>query len=175
MNPDRQEPPAQNPHSVPAADPLLAALARLPRETAAPDFTARVLARVGKPAGEGESTDWEIGLPWSRGWTAFAASLALVSVISAWQWERQERRRDWLGEVEALRRESQTLGAELSDLRAAEQAPIVYLGGDDRVDLVLDLEELRRARARGTVPGAAADGAQPVNLRGQQFQQGETL
>lgn len=169
MNPNRHEPVVERP------DPILAALGRLPRATAPPDFTARVLARAAAPEAAAEPADWEIGLPWSRGWTVFAASLAVVSVLSAWQWERQERRREWLGQVEALRQESETLGAELSDLRAAEQAPIVYLGGDDSVDLVLDLEQLRRARAQGAAPAAEAGSARPGNLRGQQLQQGETL
>ena len=165
MNSERDAMRAEEP------DPLLDALGRLPRATAAPDFTARVLARA---AAAQESADAaEMGLPWSRGWTVFAASLLLVSVVSAWQWERQERRREWLGQVEALRQESETLGAELSDLRAAEQAPVVYLGGDDSVDLVLDLEQLRQARAQGAAAGAG--GARPVNVREQQIQQGETL
>lgn len=164
MNPERDAMRSEEP------DPLLDALGRLPRATAAPDFTARVLARA---VAAQEPADAEMGLPWSRGWTVFAASLLVVSVVSAWQWERQERRREWLGQVEALRQESETLGAELSDLRAAEQAPIVYLGGDDSVDLVLDLEQLRQARAQGAA--AAAGAVRPVNVGEQQLQRGETL
>lgn len=164
MSPERDEMRAEEP------DPLLDALRRLPRATAAPDFTARVLARA---AAAQEPAEAEMGLPWSRGWMVFAASLLVVSVMSAWQWERQERRREWLGQVEALRHESETLGAELSDLRAAEQAPIVYLGGDDSVDLVLDLEQLRQARAQGAA--AAAGAVRPVNVGEQQLQRGETL
>lgn len=144
-------------------DPIVEALRGMPRVAASPGFTVRVLARAAA------SIESEVGVGWTRGWALFAASLVVVSAVTAWQWERRERRQEWLGQVEAIRQESRSLGAELSDLRAAEQAPVVYLGGDDSVDLILDLEQLRQARASN---------ARSVRSEGSELQpidQGETL
>ena len=144
-------------------DPILDALGALPPVTASAAFTERVLARVRAPH------DSPATAAFSRGWLLFATSLALVSVFAAWQWERRERRREWLGQVEAMRQETRSLGAELSALRAAERAPVVYLGGDETVDWILDLEPLQQNQA-----GAAS----PARIELPQYQptfSGETL
>jgi hypothetical protein len=148
------------------SDPVFEALRALPPVAASPEFRARVLARVAAGA-RVETVDAVVG--WSRGWALFAASLVAVSAVTAWQWERRERRREWLDQVQAIRQETQSLGAELSDLRAAERAPVVYLGGDESVDLILDLEQLQQARA-SQQPATRVDGA---GLR--PMGQGETL
>jgi hypothetical protein len=66
----------------------------------------------------------------------------------AWQHERRRA---------ALRAESAALASELAALHQelAEPAPVLYLGGNEQVDVVLDLSSLPIA---ATAPGAAGFG-----------------
>jgi hypothetical protein len=50
--------------------------------------------------------------------------------------------------LEALLREQERLAAEIAALRrlTTEPAPLVYLGGDEQTDVLLDLERLARRR-----------------------------
>ncbi len=138
------------------SDPLLRALRELPRETASPDFTARVVERA--RTGEPETAR----LP--RVALAAAAALVLVSGIAAWRLEQERRRDAWLDQVQAMQLESARLQRELDELRAAEAPPILYLGGDDQVDLFLDLAEDPRARA-----------VQPASLKASPINRGDRL
>jgi hypothetical protein len=133
-----------------AEDPILRELAELPRESASAGFTAGLVARaraVDRTAPR---------LP--RAALAAAAVLVLVSGIAAWRLEQERRRDDWLDQVQTLQLESERLQRELDDLRAAEAPPILYLGGDDQVDLFLDLAE--GTRSRGVQP-ASLSATQP--------------
>jgi hypothetical protein len=149
-------------------DPIFGALRRLPRAAASPGFTQRAMARAaGSESASTSTAGSESGLGWSRGWAMFASCLALVSIVSAWQWERRERKREWLGEVQALREASRSLEGDLDALRAAEMAPVVHLGGDDSVDLILDLEAVRQARGvqARTLARTEASAARAVDER----------
>jgi hypothetical protein len=108
-------------------------LALLPPRTAAPDFTRRVLERLGRrpPA----------RAPRLR--LAAAACLILIvlagAAVSVFH-QRRERAR-----LAAIRAEQRQIAAELEVLKRATRVadPVVYLGGDDRVDYVLDLRQFQ--------------------------------
>jgi hypothetical protein len=127
---------------------LRAALQGLPAAAPGPAFTARVLARLGPPRRR-----------WSRrqplpAWVAAAATVAVLvgglwgAAIGREAWQRQQRRA-------ALRAESAALARDLAALHeeAAKPAPVLYLGGNEQVDVVLDLSTLPLAAA---APAAAA-------------------
>jgi hypothetical protein len=116
-----------------AIDPLTDALRALPRERAGEDFTARVLRAAPGAAAPA---------PWPRSLAALAALLVLVAGLGAWSWERERRREELRGRVEALWQEQRELERALADLRRAAEPRLLYLGGNDRVDLVLDLDRL---------------------------------
>lgn len=114
-------------------------LRELPRETARPGFTQRVLARLDRPE--------EAHRPHGRTWRprlALAAAALIAVVISAGV-VRYERARDEARAAEArqvlqeIRAEHQELQREL---RALSEPPVVYLGGDEGVDLVVDLNNV---------------------------------
>jgi anti-sigma factor RsiW len=125
-------------------DPLLDALAALPRERAGAGFTAAVLERLRRSDDAGPAT---VRLPW--GLAAAGATLVVLSGAAAWWLDAAHRRAELRGELEALRGERARLERSLGELRASEKPPVVYLGGDDRVDLYLDLAELERLRRAG--------------------------
>lgn len=118
-------------------DPILRALSELPRERAGEAFTSRVVARAGEAVEEPSRG-------WPRAAAAVAAALVLVSGVTAWQLERSRRLENIRGEVSELQSTHRMLEQELRELRAAEKPPVVYLGGDDNVDLYIDLAELER-------------------------------
>ena len=134
---------------------VLAALRDLPRDTASPGFTEAVLARVETPA---EPVSGEA--PWSRSMMWLAASLVLVTVVTAGALERAHQRRELRGQVNALKSEHEQLQRELAEIKklSADQPDVVYLGGDDNVDVVWRLDPSspsntpEHANAGGVVP-----------------------
>lgn len=120
----------------------------LPRASAGPGFKARVLARI----------DGDAGRPRLHArsfvWTAAAAACVVATLsFAAWRLEEQRQARvasERRGQFEALRAEQRALREELARLQQINaRPPEVYLGGDERVDFVLDLA---RPQPRG--PGA---------------------
>lgn len=117
-------------------------LRELPREHAREGFTARVMARLDAP----EPKRWLR----SRQYRLVLAAAALVGVVaSAGILQVHAGRQEALRTAEArkvlreLRSEHDSLKQELQTL---SQPPVVYLGGDDEVDLVVDLSRVRSAR-----------------------------
>ena len=117
-----------------------AALRALPAAAPGPAFTARVLARLDRPARPRRRP-----LP---AWVPAAAALAALVVglggaAAGHQVWQAQRRRD------ALRAESAALARELAALEAevSRPGPVLYLGGNERLDLVLDLSALPMAAA----------------------------
>ena len=111
-------------------------LRELPRETARTGFTPRVLARLDAPAPE-RPRAWRPRL-------AFAAAAVLALVVSAGLF-RFEQSRDAARAAEARRalREIRAEHERLErELRALSEPPVVYLGGNERIDLVLDLDNV---------------------------------
>lgn len=112
-----------------------AALRSLPTALPSPAFTARVLSRLDRPR-----------RPRRRPLPAWVAAALTVAVLvgGLWgaaagrdAWQRQRRRA-------ALRAESAALARELAALHqeATKPAPVLYLGGNEQVDVVLDLSKL---------------------------------
>jgi len=132
---------------------VLAALGGLPREQASPGFTAAVLERAA--ALQTPSAD----LGWSRSTLMLAASLVLVTVVTAGVLERAHQKQELRGRVDALKSEHELLQHELEALKrsAAEEPAVVYLGGDENVDVVLTLDpQGQPQRAPGLRPAAPA-------------------
>lgn len=135
-------PPLQDP-----ADPRVAASLRaLPRERASAGFTESVLAASARQTVE---------LTWPRSMTLLAATLVLATVFTAGALERAHQRQELHGRVDSLRSEHLQLERELAEIKrlSAEQPAVVYLGGNDQVDLVWSLPP--SPPPAGTVPAAA--------------------
>lgn len=133
---------------------LTQALRELPPERASPGFTSRVLARLDEP----EAHPREMRL--SRlSLAAVAAAALLVAVALGARHDRLPGSGGDAAEARALleeiRAEHERLERELSELEAASSgAPVLYLGGDESVDLVLDV---------GRVPERPAGRVQPAS------------
>jgi len=114
-------------------------LRELPRETARPGFTQRVLRRLDEPA-EARSA-----LPRFAVATRAAVALAVVALVVAGGAFRVEQSREAARTAEA-RRVLQEIRAEHDrlerELRTLAEPPVVYLGGDERVDLVVGLDKV---------------------------------
>ncbi len=128
-------------------------LRELPREHARPGFTARVLERLEAPA--------PARRPSARLVLAAAALVFLTAVSAGLLIDRQSGARESLEAARAqrilqdLRAEHERLERELREL---SQPPVVYIGGNEEVDLVLDLGQVREA-----------EGATPAAYRGETF------
>jgi len=148
-------------------DSLREALRALPRERASAGFTAGVLRRL-----EPQAT--------RRGplWLALAALLA-VTLIGGVLAHREIESRRAVASAErllALQAEHRQLSQELAELAvlARQARPVLHLGGDEQVDLVLDLgrlQELRSGRQESSIlfahdGGAAGGGPQTAVERG---------
>ena len=117
-------------------------LRELPRERAREGFTARVMARLDAPEPK----------PWlhSRQYRLVLATAALAAMVaSAGILQVQAGRQEALRAAAArkmlreLRSEHDSLKQELQTL---SQPPVVYVGGDEEVDLVVDLSRVQSAR-----------------------------
>ncbi len=154
-------------------DRLSTALKSLPREPAGIGFTAGVLRRIDQPA------RWRLfaGRAFGRAATgrafgqAIAAAAILILILGlGWRQWRQHRAAEHL---QVLLAEKQELEAELDSLRrlTVRARPVVYLGGDDKVDLVLDLARFQRQGGFGSKPPAAtlpaASDLRSAELRGE--------
>lgn len=127
-------------------------LRELPREQARPDFTAQVLERLPSPK--------RVSRPSARLVLALAAVLAVATVSAGILIERQaaaRQSRDAQARqvLDDLRAEHGRLRRELREI---SQPPVVYIGGNEDVDLVLDLGQVR-----------AAEGATPAAYHGDTF------
>ncbi|MEM7048609.1 MAG: hypothetical protein AAF604_03070 [Acidobacteriota bacterium] len=137
------------------------ALRSLPTARASDEFTAQVLRRLPADAG----TEQGPGNPWNRpaSWAGLAAAamllLAFAGVLLAPRGggddsaavDREEAR----ALLEELRQDHRRLTAEVRSLREHQQAPVLYLGGDEGLDIVLDLgrEDLRPSARRAPAGG----------------------
>lgn len=141
-------------------DRLERTLRDLPRERAAEDFTARALARLDAPRPS------RARLPLATAGVAVAAALTVALVagrlgpadhgeagrrVTSRRADAAEARRM----LEDLRREHRALASELDALAADE--PVLYLGSDEEVDLVVDLSRVPM-QPMSSVRGAAFAG-----------------
>ena len=143
-------------------------LRNLPREQASEGFRDKVLraARV-------EAVSRRSQTPWlaPRMVPALAAAALLLAMgisLGLYMMERT-RRAELRREIAELRQEHERLDAEVELLRqeargtGATGRRVIYLGGDDTVDYVLDLERLARQGARGRFIPAALPVAGPYS------------
>jgi hypothetical protein len=120
-------------------------LRELPREHARPGFTARVLHRL-------DATERRRSLPRLALATALAVVLAITAGVLV------DARRDALEAArtrQALREIRAEHGRLEREVQELDQPPVVYLGGDENVDLVLDLG--RTGGTEGAKPAAYHD------------------
>lgn len=114
------------------------ALASLPRETVSEQFTTAVLAAIEDRSTTPRSTSVSVG------WTAIAAFTVLIAGLVGLAYQRQQAAEErYREQVLELRLEYQHLLAEVANVRheATEPPTHLYLGGDDRLDLILDLSQ----------------------------------
>lgn len=113
-------------------------LSELPRERAREGFTGRVLASLDSPGPQ----------VWRQPRLVFAAGALAALVASAGILQLHEHRQEEIRAAEArrilreLRSEHESLKQELKSL---SEPPVVYLGGDEEVDLVVDLSRVQNA------------------------------
>jgi hypothetical protein len=132
------------------SDELRRLLRGVPADEPGPHFTAGVLARLERPAGGRRR-----GLGQLPAWAAAVAIVVALSAgwaVIATRAAAQERRKA------ELVRESAAIAAELRELRqeATRPAPMLYIAGNEEVDVVLDLSSLpvaATARAYGRASG----------------------
>jgi type II secretory pathway component PulM len=106
-------------------------LRTLPRQKAPEGFARDVLARLDRPRPR----------PVRR--LALAGALATALVVGGVTWlAHSAGQRSLRAEIAALRDQHQQLENQLADLRLRMTEPKVVVGGNDRVDYVLDLERL---------------------------------
>lgn len=137
--------PASPPANHPASEERLrAALRALPAADPGPAFTARVLSRLATAPSRAPR----------RRVPAWAAAAAVMAVLIAALWGGRAALK--VQRTAALRSETEELARELEALRQAAErpAPVLYLGGNEEVDLVLDLSTLPLAAA---VPAPLTD------------------
>ena len=111
-------------------------LAELSPELASEDFTRRVLDELGH-----RTPAKRFGL--SPRWVAMLASFAAIGLgFGFWlRWDPAAEPTDQDESAKLLRLEFESLQSEVDALRslASQPPPVLYLGGDSRIDLVLDL------------------------------------
>lgn len=112
-------------------------LRELPREHARPGFTARVLQGVSAPERRRAASRPALA------WTAAAAVALTVStgVLIDARRDALEARRTQRA-LSEIRAEHERLAREVEEL---SQPPVIYLGGNEDVDLVLDLGKVRES------------------------------
>lgn len=105
-------------------------LKRLPRRDSSSGFTGRLLARLD------ETRNRPVLFPWA----AAAALISMVTVagLTGHYFIDKEQQRQ---KIEAFRAEQQEIVLELQELKrlAEESNPVIYLGGNEDVEYVIDL------------------------------------
>jgi len=177
-------------------DRLLRTLREAPPATAGPSFTPRVLARLDAPRA-GASANWlpRLTLPavalaatfvvaasllltsWQPGPArgsavatgqppalAPAVQVAPAGASAAADRLRDARVRRMLAE---LRHEEARLSGDLRRLRRSGGQPVLYVGGDEQVDLIVNLDRVRDLPSRRA--RAANPGLRPEALSSQTF------
>ena len=154
-------------------DPLRDTLRRLPAEKASTDFTARVLAGLDAPRPHAAA--------WRLAPVAAVLLMAAIALPTGWYYmniapsestnpatagtysaattspDQMNERARVLQELASLQEEQRRLHEQWRDYRRLTRAaePVLYLGGNDKVDLVFDLRRVPPDALRGDVVPAA--------------------
>ncbi|MCP5112270.1 MAG: hypothetical protein GY953_15710 [bacterium] len=129
------------------------ALEALPREKASADFTRRVLDNLPQQPRR-RIPAWSYRL-------AAAATVVILLVLpislQRWSMSIDTGSEAMLAEIEAVRSEKALIEKELRQLReqATAESPVVYIGGNEDVNLVLDIGALLN-RSTEASPEASA-------------------
>lgn len=124
-------------------------IADLPRERARLGFTAAVLRRLADP-------EPQRGVRWPMAWAG--ATLLVATVVAGswgfaeWRQDREETQARLL--LEEIKDEHARLAREVRELQE-DSRPVVYLGGDESIDFVVDMSRIR--------PGSAGSDVVPVS------------
>ncbi len=140
-------------------------LRSLPREPAQPRLHRRGDVPAGGPreAGRRATAPRGGGLPGPRrlpawsGWLMAAAALLLCG-LGLREWQHQREVDESLRRIAELRGQYQELASQIAELKeeaAGGSRPVVYLGGNHEVDLVLDLDRLAAAQKNPQPPDPA--------------------
>lgn len=149
-----------NPQEFDENDDELGRLLRsLPREAARPGFGAGVMARIAAREARGGELLAFPGrrrLPSWSGWLMAAAALLLCG-LGLREWQHRREVDESLRRIAELRGQYEALAGQIAALKkeAADSRPVVYLGGNHEVDLVLDLGKLAEARKNPQPPDPA--------------------
>jgi hypothetical protein len=112
----------------------------LPAERAPEDFAGRVLARLDAgPAARPARPRRRLGLGLLAAGALAAAACGLL--LLRWNGPEEHHRSALRQELASLQREARALERALTPPEAG-QAPLVYLGSDERADYVLDLRQV---------------------------------
>ncbi len=141
-------------------------LRQLPKVRASAGFAETVVERAREMERAGGNG---AGVQWRRPRWALAASVAVVltAVAIFWgaQWHvRNERRRAALAELERIRDEQRQVARQISNLRQAPEPTIVYLGGDQNHDFVLDVGRLVEWAREAKKSAGPSQNQSPTNL-----------
>lgn len=110
-------------------------LRELPREHARPGFTARLLEKLEE---DRPAPWWASRLSLVSAVTALAALVVSAGVLT--DWRLSPRKSVDTAEARQILEEIRAEHGRLErELREISEPPVVYLGGDEQVDLVLDL------------------------------------
>ena len=128
---------------------MRSALRDLPAPRASADFTARVMERLDRPASRPAPMVRRLA------WAAAAAAM-VVGVVGwgAWRLERNRAEQADRAALAELRLEKLQFQRDLASLRqmTSDAPPVLYLGGDDSVDLVWDVRRTAQRAAQKTRP-----------------------
>lgn len=154
MNPYRENIPGDDQSDKELREVLRA----LPREKAGAELKASVLRRVAAAAGAGSGArvlrfrpEERRPFPVWSGWVMAAAALLLLG-LGVREWQHRREAFEAMQRIAELRGQYQELSRELAELRheaaARSERPVVFLGGNEKVDLVLDLGRLAEAQKK---------------------------
>lgn len=132
-------------------DPLDRQLKDMPAVRASADFTTAVLKRLDElPAHGFESRSRRLVL------AAVAAGIATLVLLTLVPRRGQDPNAILAAEVTEIRRQHELLTQELNRLRARTEdtAPVLYLGGVDEIDYVLDLSPFLLPQTGRVVPAS---------------------
>jgi hypothetical protein len=122
-------------------------LRELPREPARPGFTARLLQRLNRL----EAPERRRALPR----LALAGALATLAVTAGVLVDARRDAREAIQARQALQEIRAEHGRLQREIQELSQPPVMYLGGNENVDLVLDLGQV--GGTEGAKPAAYHD------------------